>query len=135
MSTVIDNQTLLSYAEKRKDEQSKVLNLVVPDTDKHLVLKMPKDKHIVDCFSAVADNDMQKMQKMIDVILYDCCEQLQDKKLHEDLGIKNPRDVVPALFSVAQRQYMGKPIMEFIGVFEPDKSEIFQTDDVTGTQN
>lgn len=135
MSTVIDNQTLLSYAEKRKEEQSKVLNLVVPDTDKHLVLKMPKDKQIVDCFSAVADNDMQKMQKMIDVILYDCCEQLQDKKLHEDLGIKNPRDVVPALFSVAQRQYMGKPIMEFIGVFEPDKSEIFQTDDVTGTQN
>lgn len=135
MSTVVNNQTLLSLAEKRKEEQTKILNLVIPDTDEHLVLKMPKDKQIVDCFSAVADNDMQKMQKMIDVILYDCCEQLQDKKLHKNLGIKAPRDVVPALFSVAQRQYIGKPIMEFIGVFKPDESEIFQTDEVVKTQN
>ena len=75
------------------------------------------------------DSDMGNLLRMSDEAIYACCEQLQDKKLRESLGVSDPLDVVPALFTVPERNEMSESILQFLGLLKTDEDDSGDTID------
>lgn len=113
---------LLAKREQRKADKLVVGTLHVPGSDKTLIVKKPTESQLVHCYGQIsaADGDYELMLAATDEMLYHCCDQLQDPKLREALGVSDPLDVVPALFTVPERNVMGPELMEFLGIFSSE---------------
>lgn len=124
---------LLAKREQREKDRLKVGNIPVPGTDKYLIVKMPTDSKMLDLFGkfviSYRDSDMGNLLRMSDEAIYACCEQLQDKKLRESLGVSDPLDVVPALFTVPERNEMSESILQFLGLLKTDEDDSGDTID------
>lgn len=110
---------LIAKREQREKDRLKVCNIPIPETDKYLIAKMPTEDKMLDLYGRFAkwcgNDEMDDLLRMSDEAIYACCEQLQSKKLHEALGVSDPLDVVPALFTVPERNDMGPVILRFLG--------------------
>lgn len=124
---------LLAKREQREKDRLKVGNIPVPGTDAYLIAKMPTDSKMLDLFGkfviSYRDSDMGNLLRMSDEAIYACCEQLQDKKLRESLGVSDPLDVVPALFTVPERNEMSESILQFLGLLKTDEDDSGDTID------
>lgn len=118
---------LLAKREQREKDRLKVGNIPVPGTDKYLIVKMPSDSKMLDLFGkfviSYRDSDMGNLLRMSDEAIYTCCEQLQDKNLREALGISDPLDVIPALFTVPERNEMNTSILKFLGLLKDNEDD------------
>lgn len=118
---------LIAKREQREKDRLKVCNIPIPGTDKYLIAKMPTDSKMLDLFGKFAtsygDRDMVDLLRMSDEAIYVCCEQLQANKLRESLGVSDPLDVVPALFTVPERNEMSTPILKFLGLLKDDDED------------
>lgn len=124
---------LLAKREQREKDRLKVGNIPVPGTDAYLIAKMPTDSKMLDLFGKFVksynDQEMGDLLRMSDEAIYACCEQLQDKKLRESLGVSDPLDVVPALFTVPERNEMSESILQFLGLLKTDEDDSVDTID------
>lgn len=124
---------LLAKREQREKDRLKVGNIPVPGTDAYLIAKMPTDSKMLDLFGKFVksynDQEMGDLLRMSDEAIYACCEQLQDKKLRESLGVSDPLDVVPALFTVPERNEMSESILQFLGLLKTDEDDSGDTID------
>lgn len=116
---------LLAKREQRKADKLAVTNLTVPNSDKTLLVKKPTDAKVMRFYGQIAEasGEFEPMLTATDEIIYHCCDQLQDPKLREALGVADPLDVVPALFTVQERNLMGQQMMEFLGVLNDAEDE------------
>lgn len=116
---------LLAKREQRKADKLKVTEISVPNSDKKLLVKMPTDAKLMHFFGcmAYADGAFEPMLTATDEIIYHSCAQLQDQKLRDALGVVDPLDVVPALFTVPERNAMGQQMMKFLGVLTGDDED------------
>ena len=57
---------------------------------------------------------------------------LQDPKLREAIGVKDPLDTVPALFDIPTRDTMGGDLFRFLG-FIPSTDGAAESDEGDGT--
>lgn len=119
------DELLAKRAQREKDRLS-VKEIRVPGTGRGLLFRKPGESKMLELFGMLNDarGSSEEMIKAADAAIYHCCEQLQDTKLHTQLGIGDPLDVVPALFSVQERNLMGGELMQWLGlVGEPDEPE------------
>lgn len=63
---------------------------------------------IIDSFEGC--NTTQKADELICQIIYECCQELHSAELHQMLGISDPDDVVPALWSYEERTSIGEKL-------------------------
>ena len=124
---LISFDELIAKREQREKDRLKVGKIPIPETDRYLIAKMPTDSKMLDLFGKFAesynDREMGNLLRMSDEAIYACCEQLQDKKLRESLGVSDPLDVVPALFTVPERNEMSTSILQFLGLLNADDNE------------
>lgn len=114
----INFDELLAKRAQREHDKTKVCQIPIPDTDKYLVATMPSDAKIIKWFGLIRLNGIENSFEAIDDAIYTCCTALQDQKLREQIDAKIPTDVVPKLFSPAERNQMGYDLMKFVGIFK-----------------
>lgn len=116
---------LLAKREQRETDKLVVTNLTVPNSDKTLLVKKPSESKLLRLYGQVADANgaFEKLLEATDEIIYHCCDQLQDPKLREALGVADPLDVVHVLFTVQERNVMGRQMLDFLGVYNTEDEE------------
>lgn len=111
---------LLAKREQRKADKLKVTEISVPNSDKLLRIKKPTEDKMLSIYGEF-DSAFGHGDAMIlcgDKALYHCCDQLQDPKLHESLGVSDPLDVVPALFTIPERSKLTEQLFIFLGLLK-----------------
>ncbi len=113
-------------AKRAQREASKTLAGVipVPGTGDTLLCRKPSESKMLEIYAGFqAAQDAADLLPVVDKALYYCCPDLQNPKLHQDIGIKDPLDVVPALFEIPERDKMGGDLFRFLGLLPPLEHE------------
>jgi hypothetical protein len=87
---------------KKEEDKNKTIDAYVTSMDRTITLKKPSESRIFSYINEI--EDMQDFEKVINAnrkMIYDCCEELHDIQLHEELGISDPYDVAKELFDIA----------------------------------
>lgn len=123
MSTISFDE-LLAKREQRLADKLVVGTLHIPHSDKTLIIKKPTETQLLHFYGQIsaANGDYALMLSATDTMIYHCCDQLQDPKLREALGVSDPLDIVPSLFDIAERNIMGEELMRFLR-FLPDDAD------------
>ena len=121
---------LLAKRAQREHDKTKTCRILVPNTEKCLIATIPNDAKIMKWFGQVRSGDTEKLFDAIDDALYTCCPALQDQKLREQIGARVPTDVVPLLFSVAERNQMGYDLFKFVGIFKEEDENDEESEDI-----
>lgn len=119
----INFDELLAKRAQREQDKTKVCQIPVPNTDDYLVAVMPSDAKIMKWLGQVRNGDTESLFEAIDDAIYTCCSALQDQKLREQIGAQLPTDIVPLLFSVAERNQMGYDVLKFVGIFKDNEDD------------
>lgn len=87
---------------------------------KTMVFRRPSEKRIfeiVDEFESVGKSTVEA-QNLIARLIYECCEDLHSAELQKSLDIAVPYDIVPALFSAAERVAISEKLIDFLEINE-----------------
>lgn len=115
MRNRVNFNDLIAKKMQRDKDKVKVTEIEVSTMDKVLLFNNPGDDVILDFMDDMGDGSNSRM--LIDAfkkVIYKCCPVLQDVKLHEELEIVDPFDVVSALFSIAEINEIGEQLIDFI---------------------
>lgn len=116
-------EELIARREKRESARKETCEIEIPGTDQTLLICRPSESKLLEFYGAFQSaSDVADILPVIDSALYHCCPALQDKKLHETIGIKDPLDIVPALFDIPTRDRIGGDLFRFLGIL-PQKSD------------
>lgn len=108
MSRKISFDELLAKREQREADKLKIGMLTIPG-GQGLEARMPPKQVVLELYGelAAAENVMAVLE-CGNHALYACCPQLQDRALHEQLGVEaDPIQVVDQLFSVGEQDNLG----------------------------
>ncbi|MDD2217952.1 MAG: hypothetical protein PHW03_05895 [Eubacteriales bacterium] len=107
-------EDLLARKMQKEENRAKTYEIpVVSMGGKVLTFKRPSDEMRLDLMDEMGSNpDMRKTIGMYKKIIYLSCEMLQDKELHEELGIKDPFDTVDAIFDLDDITDIGEKLMD-----------------------
>lgn len=134
----ISFDTLVAKRAQREADRLKVGKIPVPGTEDYLLCRKPSESKMMDLYARfqAARGGTGDILDIVDDGLYHCCDQLQDPKLHEAIGVKDPMDTIPALFDIPTRDTMGGDLFRFLG-FIPDQSDDLESDegDNVGPEN
>lgn len=115
---------LVARRAQREAAQLKVGEIHIPESEDVLQVRMPSAAKMLDFFGRFAlTRDPVEMLNFCAEALYHCCGALQDKALHEAIGVKDPLDVVPALFGPGELNLMGQELLQFLGLVSADDDE------------
>lgn len=108
---------LLAKREQREADKLRVGVISLPGGPA-LQARMPGDKAVLELFSEVAAADGPASALSAgDHALYACCPALQERELWDAMETADdPMGVVPALFSVAERDKLGGQALQFLGL-------------------
>lgn len=113
-------------AKRAQREASKTLAGVipVPGTGDTLLCRKPSESKMLEIYAGFQGaQDASDLLPVVDRALYHCCPDLQNRKLHDAIGVVDPFDVVPALFSIPERDKMGGDLFRFLGLLPPLEHE------------
>lgn len=86
---------------KREENKSVTIDVYVTSMDRTITLKNPTEEQLLDYANRIgANNDVRESVEANRRLIYLCCEELQDPKLHEILEIKDPLDAPRVLFDI-----------------------------------
>lgn len=117
MSRKISFDELLAKREQREADKLKIGMLTIPG-GQGLEARMPPKQVVLELYGelAAAENVMAVLE-CGNHALYACCPQLQDRALHEQLGVEaDPIQVVDQLFSVGEQDNLGGQALQFLGL-------------------
>lgn len=108
---------------QRQEARNKTCEIAVPDAGGAcLVAHMPTDAKLTELFGRfIQAQGGADMLELVAQALYHCCPQLQDGKLREAIGVRDPLDVVHALFGPAELNQMGGTLLSFLRLV-PDRN-------------
>ena len=110
-------QDLIAKKLQKESEQFKVKDIYVTSMDATLTFKKPTDDQILDITDEIGDGtNTRKMIAEFKKLIYKTCDLLQDTKLHEELEIKDPLDIVSKLFDLSDIMEIGEQLTDFIGI-------------------
>lgn len=111
---------LIAKKMERDKSAIKFKEIEVPSYGGTLVFEKPLEEDILDCMDKI-DNEkpMSSSVAAYDILIYNCCPTLKDTKLQEQLGVKDPKDIVKELLDVDDRLEIGNELVEFSGVKIP----------------
>lgn len=110
-------EQLVARRAQREADKLKVGAVAVPGCGECLEMRMPPKAAVLELYGEFyAANDAKDMLLCCAHALYACCPQLQDRALHEELGVEaEPMRVIDALFSVPEQDTMGGEVLRFLG--------------------
>jgi len=95
---------------RREEQREKPIEIQVESLGKTLVFKFPSNDQQLDLIADIqklgAGNTYEAYRKFV----YDCCPMLHDTKLHEELGVVDPYDVMNVLFLPSEVLNIGDEI-------------------------
>lgn len=119
--TVYTFDELIKKREQAKQDKLAVTEIKVPGTDHGLLFKKPTDARMLDIFGAAAEaQTAAERLKVASYAIYHCCEQMQDTKLQDALGVAEPPEVVDMLFSIYERNLIGGELLRWLGVISAE---------------
>lgn len=133
----ISFDALVAKRAQREADRLKVGKIPVPGTDDYLLCRKPSEGKMMDLYARFqAARSTGDILSVVDDGLYHCCEMLQDPKLREAIGVKDPLDTVPELFDIPTRDTMGADLFRFLGFIpSPDDTAELDEDDDTAPEN
>ena len=110
-------QDLIAKKLQRENDKLKITEVVVPSMGKALVFKKPSDDVLVNLIDDIGDGkDMHAIVGAYKRLIYMTCTALQDQKLHSELDVVDPYDVVDVLFDVTDVMQIGAALSDFVGL-------------------
>ncbi|HBJ1646514.1 TPA: hypothetical protein LA462_000984 [Clostridium botulinum] len=115
-------QDLIAKKLKRDKERIQFKEIEVSSMEMSLQFKKLEEEKVLD----IAD-EFEKTEGLAEQIaitrklIYLSCPMLQDEKLHEELGIKDPFDTVKVLFDLKDTNEIGEQLMALLGLSNADK--------------
>ncbi|NFO89158.1 hypothetical protein FDC58_17740 [Clostridium botulinum] len=115
-------QDLIAKKLKRDKERVQYKEIEVSSMGMSLQFKKLEEEKVLD----IAD-EFEKTEGLAEQIaitrklIYLSCPMLQDEKLHEELGIKDPFDTVKVLFDLKDTNEIGEQLMALLGLSNADK--------------
>lgn len=133
----ISFDALVAKHAQREADCLKIGKIPVPGTEDYLLCRKPSEGKMMDLYARFqAARSTGDILSVVDDGLYHCCEQLQNPKLREAIGVKDPLDTVPALFDIPTRDTMGADLFRFLGFIpSPDDTAELDEDDDTAPEN
>ncbi len=122
---IVTFDQLIQRKSQKEEFQQRTTEIYSEELDASLVIHRPTDSQLLEAIEYFMDkNDMPKMVEGMKRLIYRCCDALQDRKLHEALGIVDPFDTVCALFTPTEIIQLGSQIAEFCGLFQKTEKDI-----------
>ncbi|MGN2369256.1 hypothetical protein ACTFJW_04250 [Clostridium cagae] len=115
-------QDLIAKKLKRDKERIQFKEIEVSSMEMSLQFKKLEEEKVLD----IAD-EFEKTEGLAEQIaitrklIYLSCPMLQDEKLHEELGVKDPFDTVKVLFDLKDTNEIGEQLMALLGLSNADK--------------
>lgn len=134
----ISFDALVAKHAQREADRLKIGKIPVPGTEDYLLCRKPSEGKMMDLYARfqAARSSTGDILSVVDDGLYHCCEQLQNPKLREAIGVKDPLDTVPELFDIPTRDTMGADLFRFLGFIpSPDDTAELDEDDDTAPEN
>lgn len=114
---------LVARAEQRRRSKLEVRLFEVPGFGA-LEFHKPSDTKTLEYFGMISESDnAADVLKLCDLMIYDGCPTLQDTALHRAIDVQDPADVVPALFTVHERNILGGKLLEWLEIVPADEKE------------
>ncbi len=116
---------LVQRKTQKEEFQQRTTEIYSEELDALLVVHRPTDSQLLEAIEYFMDgNDVSKMVEGMKRLIYRCCDALQDRKLHEALGIVDPFDTVCALFTPTEIIQLGSQIADFCGLREKVEEDL-----------
>lgn len=108
---------LIQKSIQRENDRMKVKEIEIPSIGGTLLFQKISENKLLDIIeegqkSNCLAGDIATERKLI----YLCCPMLQNTKLHQELGVTEPYDVVEKLFDLHETEFIAKEVMELNGV-------------------
>ena len=119
MAKLTLNQLIANRIEHEKKRTSK--DISVRSLGGELTFEKPPNEVLLDLMDKVGDgsNARDAIQAFRELI-YDSCQMLKSRELHEEYGIKDPYDIVDALFDLGDIVTVGTQLLEMTGLNAED---------------
>lgn len=120
----ISFDALVARRAQREADKTRMGIIKIPDTGDTLACIQPSETRMMEIYAGFQGaQDASDLLPVVDRALYHCCPDLQNRKLHEAIDVVDPFDVVPALFSIPERDKMGGDLFRFLGLLPPLEHE------------
>jgi hypothetical protein len=98
---VVTIDSIIKRATKRRDDKAKPLTLYVPSLEGEMEFEKPDTVEVIELRRAIESGDIDTTEMYVRTV-YNASKQLQDKELQEQLGVKDPVEVVTKVFTLAE---------------------------------
>ena len=110
---------------KKEENQNKTLDIKVSSMDKTLTVKKPTDSEILDYLDDIGEERSARVAiEQTMKLFYRKCPQLQDQELHNSLEIKDPYDIIEALFDMDDKNEIMEQFAVLLGKSKDVDKEI-----------
>ncbi|MDO4173719.1 MAG: hypothetical protein Q4D42_03045 [Eubacteriales bacterium] len=120
MSKAMTLDTLLNRAAAKERAKDDKLEIQLPGSENVLIFHRLSDAKILEIVDQIASGAKDAMltgaMEATDHMIYASCELLQNPELHAQLGVAEPWDVVPKIFTLAERNEIGGKLFAWLGV-------------------
>lgn len=104
---------LIARKMQRDNDKLKFFEIPVKSLGKSLVFKKPSDDLRLDLMDELGDKPSTRdYMRMYKKLIYLNCDILQDAGLHDEIGVKDPFDVVDAIFDLDDISDIGEKLMD-----------------------
>lgn len=107
---------LIARKIQKEKDQLRTKEIYVTSIGASLLFKNPSDNDLLDLLDDIGNGDTAKTVCAYKKLIYQTCPQLQDTKLHEELEVVDPYDIVDKLFDIVEVMSIGEELVEFIDV-------------------
>lgn len=110
-------EQLVARSIQREHDKMKVAEIEVPSIGGTILLKKIPENKLLDIIDEGQKGDSLSENFAAErKLIYMCCPILQDTKLHQELGVVEPYDVVEKIFDLQETELIAKEAMKLNGV-------------------
>lgn len=110
---------------KKEENQNKTLDIKVTSMDRVLTVKKPTDEEILDYLDDIGEERSARVAiEQTMKLFYRKCPELQDIELHSTLEIKDPYDIINALFDMDDKNEIMEQFAVLLGKSKDVDKEI-----------
>lgn len=118
-------EQLIAAKEQREREILTVKEIEVPPLNGTLLFKRPSDEMLLDMMNVLKDDqDTKAIADEFAKIIYNCCEDLHNKELYEEMEVGDPVDIVYRLMGPLEIIDLGDEVCNLNKAWKNFETEI-----------
>lgn len=124
---------ILAAKEQKEKDRLQVKEIEIPSMGGTLLFKRPSDEVIFEFVDAIKDDDsMANTCAQYGHVIYVCCDELKDPKLHDAVGISDPdspysgdpEEIVEAVMEASDIAIVGDAVCSMNRLYRDAESEV-----------